>query len=242
MNVRDAATTTEYTVADQARMTSATNYFSWQARLAMEQIGRRVIEIGCGLGNFTQHLLDRDVVIGIDVVEECLTEIRARYPGRANLQTHCLDVQDPRFRELKRHRADTVVCLNVLEHVRDDRLALEHIYEVLEPAGHAIFILPAFELLYGPIDRNLGHFRRYSKSGWAELAQSVGFQVTSARYMNSIGCIGWWVNAKVLRRTEQSEDQIALFDSVIVPVLSRLEHLVAPPFGQSIVTVLQRPA
>lgn len=181
-------------------------------------------------------------MIGIDVVEDCLTELRARYPGRANLQTHCLDVQDSRFLELKRHRADTVVCLNVLEHVRDDRLALEHIFEVLEPSGHAVFILPAFESLYGPIDRNLGHFRRYSKGHWAELAQSAGFRLTGARYINSIGCIAWWVNAKVLRRTEQSEGQIVLFDSVVVPVLSWLEHAIEPPFGQSIVTVLHKPA
>lgn len=241
MPLRNATTTADYTVADQARMRRATNYFEWQARLAMESMGQRVIEIGCGLGNFTQHLLDRDLVVGIDVVEDCLAELRARYPGRPNLQTLCLDVLDPRFVALKVHRPDTVVCLNVLEHVRDDRLALEHIYDVLEPGGRAVFILPAFESLHGPIDEQLGHFRRYSKRPWAELSQSVGFRVASARYVNSVGCVGWWLNAKVLRRTEQSEGQIALFDAVVVPILSRVERRVEPPFGQSIVTILQKP-
>jgi SAM-dependent methyltransferase len=236
---REAATTAEYTLADQERMKRATRYFAWQARMATEQIGQRIIEIGCGLGNFTEHLLDREFVAGVDVVEGCLEHLRARFPNARNLETRCLDVQDDEFRELKRYRPDTIVCLNVLEHVRDDRRALANMREVLVPGGRAILILPAFESLYGPIDRNLGHFRRYSKAGWRALAGVSGFRVTTARYFNSVGFLGWWVNAKLLRKTEQSEGQIALFDSVIVPVLSRLESWMEPPFGQSIFTVLE---
>jgi hypothetical protein len=114
--------------------------------------------------------------------------------------------------------------------------------QVLSPGGRAVFILPAFEALYGPIDANLGHFRRYSRSSWRRLARRTGFRVKLARYMNSVGFLGWWVNAKILRKREQSDGQIALFDSVIVPLMSRLEALVPPPFGQSIFTVLEKTA
>ena len=239
---REAATTAEYTVADQQRMQRARRYFAWQARMARQQIGQRIVEIGCGLGNFTEYLLDREQVIALDVVDDCLEHLRQRFPSRANLETRRLDVQDPEFLELRRYRPDTVVCLNVLEHVRDDRLALEHMHAVLEPGGRAVFILPAFESLYGPIDRNLGHFRRYSKSRWRGLAEASGFRVKQSRYLNSVGLIGWWFNAKVLKKTEQSESQIALFDSVVVPALSRVEGSIEPPFGQSIFTVLEKPA
>ncbi len=210
--------------------------------MAMQHVGRRVIEIGCGLGNFTEYLLEREQVVALDVVDDCLEHLRRRFPGRTNLETRCLDVQDPEFRELRRHRPDTIVCLNVLEHVRDHELALQHMHEVLEPGGRAIFILPAFESLYGPIDRNLGHFRRYSKSNWSHVASASGFRVAQARYINSIGFIGWWLNAKVLKKNEQSEGQIALFDSVIVPPLSLVERAIEPPVGQSIFTVLEKPA
>jgi SAM-dependent methyltransferase len=223
-------------------MQAARRYFAWQARLATEQIGRRVVEIGCGLGNFTEHLLDREQIIALDVVEDCLDHLRGRFPSRANLVARRMDVQDPEFRELARYRPDTVVCLNVLEHVRDDRLALEHMHYVLDPGGRAVFILPAFESLYGPIDHNLGHFRRYSKGHWRALAEAVGFRIRQSHYLNSVGLIGWWLNAKVLKKTEQSEAQIALFDSLIVPPLSRLERWIEPPFGQSIFTVLEKPA
>lgn len=239
---REASTTAEYTVADQERMKRAKRYFAWQARLAEAQIGRRVIEIGSGLGNFTEYLLNRDQVVAVDVVEECLAQLRERFPSRKNLETRCLDVQDPGFRDLARFRPDTIVCLNVLEHVRNDALALRHMHEVLQPRGRAIFILPAFESLYGPIDHNLGHFRRYSRPNWRKFAEAAGFRVKFARYLNTVGFAGWWVNAKILKKTEQSEDQIALFDSVVVPIMSRLEGLVPPPFGQSIFTVLEKPA
>jgi SAM-dependent methyltransferase len=133
-----------------------------------------------------------------------------------------------------------VVCLNVLEHVRDHRLALDHMYRVLEPGGRAVFLLPAFESLYGPIDRNLGHFRRYSRASWRSLSEAAGFRVKLARYFNSVGFFGWWANARVFRKEAQSESQIELFDRAVVPVLKRLECWVPPPFGQSIFTVIEK--
>jgi SAM-dependent methyltransferase len=237
---REAHTTAQYTVRDQERMTRATNYFAWQARLAREQLGWRVIEIGCGTGNFTRHLLDRELVLGIDVVEDCVKRLKERFPEQANIEARVLDVQDAEFTALRRYRPDSIVCLNALEHVKDDRKALDHMHAVLPQGGRAVFILPAFESLYGPIDANLGHFRRYSMRSWRELAESAGFRLRTIRFFNSIGYLAWWVNAKVFKRAEQSEWQIELFDSAIVPALSRLEGWMAPPFGQSIFTVLEK--
>jgi SAM-dependent methyltransferase len=237
----EASTTDQYTLLDQQLMSRATRYFEWQARTAKQHLGRRVIEAGCGTGNFTPHLTDRDLVVSLDVVEECVERDRARFAGHANMQFRCLDVQDPEFLGLKALRPDTIVCMNVLEHVRDERLALEHMHQVLIPGGRAVFLLPAFESLYGPIDRNLGHFRRYSKSAWRALAESTGFRVLELRYFNLIGFFGWWTNAHIFHRQELSKWQIELFDRVGVPLLSRIESWMAPPVGQSIFTVLQKP-
>lgn len=237
---REATTTAEYTLLDQQLMQRATRYFAWQAGLAKQQLGRRVIEVGCGTGNFTRHLVDRDLVVGLDIVEGCVEQSRARFAEHPHMQFRCLDVQDREFLELKALDPDSVVCLNVLEHVRDHRLALEHMHEVLAPGGRAVFLLPAFESLYGPIDRNLGHFRRYSKSSWRDLAESAGFQVKLARYFNSIGFFGWWTNARLLKRDAQSEGQIELFDRLLVPMLARMEGWIEPPLGQSIFTVIEK--
>jgi SAM-dependent methyltransferase len=240
MPQHEASTTAEYTLLDQKLMSRATRYFAWQARATHEFVGRRVIETGCGTGNFTRYLTDCELVVGLDVVEGCLQENRQRFGGHPHVQFRLLDVQDPEFLDLKSLRPDTIVCMNVLEHIRDDRLALEHMRDVLVPGGRAIFLLPAFEALYGPIDQNLGHFRRYSKSGWRALAESTGFRVSELRYFNFIGFFGWWTNAHIFHRQQLSESQIALFDHVGVPVLSRLEKLIEPPVGQSIFTVLEK--
>jgi SAM-dependent methyltransferase len=231
--------TAEYTVRDQERMRFASNYFDWQANLVLPHLGQRVIEIGCGLGNFTRYMLDRELVIGLDIEPACAEKWAGNFPQQRNLIGHAMDVTSPAFLDLKQHRPDTVVCLNVLEHVEDDVTALRHMHQVLPAGGRALLLVPAYEALYGPIDHNLGHYRRYSKQPFAELATSLGFR-SRMRYMNVVGCLGWWLNAKVLRKTEQSEDQIKFFDSTIVPVLSRLEAAVEPPFGQSIFAILEK--
>lgn len=231
---------TDYTVADQQRMSKATRYFEWQSRLSEAQLGRRVLEVGCGLGNFTQHLLDREMVVCIDIETACVERLRARFGQRPNLVVMPMDALDPAFLALDKHAVDSIACLNVLEHIEDDQLLLARMHEILPRGGRVVLIVPAFDALYGPIDVNLGHFRRYSKQSLTKTATLAGLRPKILRYMNSVGCIGWWVNARVLRKTEQSEGQIALFDSVVVPVLSRLEALVEPPFGQSIFAVLEK--
>jgi hypothetical protein len=103
-----------------------------------------------------------------------------------------------------------------------------------------VLIVPAFQSLYGPIDERLGHFRRYTKKSLTRVAERAGFRPAVLRYMNSFGFFGWWFNAHVAKKTAQSETQIAVFDTLVVPVLSRLESLLEPPVGQSIFAVLHK--
>ncbi len=232
--------TPEYTVRDQDRMKRAKRYFEWQYRLAREQLGARVLEVGCGLGNFTEHLADRELVVAIDAEPDCIAAHRARFAGRTNLVSLCVNVVSPEFPKLREHRPDSVACLNVLEHVRDDAAALAHLEAVLPKGGRVVLIVPAFESLYGPIDERLGHCRRYSKKSLAGAAERAGFRPEVLRYMNSAGFFGWWFNAHVTKRTAQSDAQIAVFDAVMVPVLRRVEQWMEPPVGQSIFAVLRK--
>jgi ubiquinone/menaquinone biosynthesis C-methylase UbiE len=230
----------EYTVRDQERMDGAKRYFEWQLQLAKEHLGARVLEVGCGVGNFTQHLAARDFVVGIDCEPRCLEAHRRRFADFPNVTTDCMDVQSPQFLNLRRHKPDSVACLNVLEHVRDDLLALSHMHAVLPAGGTVVLIVPAFESLYGPIDERLGHYRRYSKNTLRRAATIAGFRPKVLRYINSVGFFGWWFNARILKKTEQSTTQIRIFDSYIVPAMSRVEHWIEPPAGQSIFAVLTK--
>jgi SAM-dependent methyltransferase len=236
----EVSTTAEYTVRDQQRMSRAVNYFAWQARLAIAPLGRRIVEVGCGIGNFTRLLAGRDLVIGIDIEPACIAEHQARFASQPHIQSRVLDAMHPDFLALQNAHPDSVVCLNVLEHIEDDLGTLRAFASILPPGGRAVLIVPAFMALYGPIDRHLGHYRRYTLSSFRETAEKAGFTPLTLRYMNTIGFFGWWVNAKILKRQEQSEGQIDLFDKYLVPLMDKLESLIPPPFGQSVFAVLEK--
>jgi len=229
-------------IRDLELMSGAPNYFAWQSRLAMPELGRRVVEVGCGIGNFTGTLLGRDAVIAVDPDAECLGRVRERYPNQPNLHTLPTDASDDAFLEVARLHPDSCVCLNVLEHIEDDEQAVRNMASVIATGGAVVLLLPAFPALYGRIDRNLGHHRRYRRRDAARLASAAGLRVRRARYMNAIGFFGWWFNARVLHRHTQSAAQIGFFDSVLVPLMSRLEGIAPPPFGQSLFVVLEKSA
>jgi len=233
---------TEFTLEDQRQMTRAKNYFAWQSRLVVRELGLRVVEVGCGIGNFTGLLLDRELVIALDPEEACVESLCGRFRGRANLKALVSQPGSEAFGELKRYLPDSVVCVNVLEHIEDDAAALRAMAEILIPGGVIVLLVPAFEALYGPIDRNLGHYRRYRRGPLRKLAGAVGLEVRKLHYINALGLFGWWVNARVLKRETQSDRQIAVFDRWMVPIFSALEGAIHPPFGQSLLAVLRRPA
>jgi SAM-dependent methyltransferase len=223
-------------------MAEAKNYFAWQARLVTPWLGRRVVEVGCGTGNFTRSLLDREAVIAIDIESACLERLRSKYPDRSNLHTCVCSPEDPAFLELIRFRPDSCVCMNVLEHIENDLSALRAMAAILPPGAAIVLLVPAFPALYGPIDRNTGHYRRYTRSSLEHLAAQAALEIRSMRYMNLAGFFGWWANARVFRRQAQSAGQIAFFDQYLVPLLSGLEGALAPPFGQSLIAVLGKTA
>jgi hypothetical protein len=132
------------------------------------------------------------------------------------------------------------VILNVLEHIEDDAGALRRIASILPPRGRIVLLAPAFPALYGPIDHQLGHYRRYSRAGIRDLARAADLEIRKLRYMNAVGFFGWWINAHVLRRTAQSASQIHVFDR-LVPAISRFESILPPPFGQSLFAVFEKP-
>jgi SAM-dependent methyltransferase len=219
-------------------MARARNYFAWQARLVLPEIGQRVLEVGCGIGNFTGLLMDRRIVVAVDVDPACIEKVNARFP---ELYATVADAGGGEFAKFECLALDSCVCLNVLEHIEDDAAALRAMARPLIPGGVVVLIVPAFASLMGPIDRQLGHYRRYSRSSLRSLATSCDLRVRKLHYLNFVGFFGWWLNARILHREAQSTAQIEFFDTWIVPGLSRAESWVQPPFGQSLFAVLEKP-
>ena len=223
-------------------MTRAKNYFAWQSSLVIRELGQRVVEVGCGIGNFTRRLLHRDLVIALDIEPPCVQTLRESYPGQPNLHAFACEVPSEAFEQLARFHPDSCVCLNVLEHIQDDAAALRSMASILAPGGVIVLLVPAFEALYGPIDHNLGHYRRYTRASLSALARSTGLDIVKLHYLNTAGFFGWWLNARLFHRQTQSDGQIYFFDRFLVPILSRLEGALTPPFGQSLFAVMRKQA
>lgn len=199
-------------------------------------VGRRVLEFGCGLGNLARLLQNRECYLGIDSSPESVAALQAEYGDHPNMTIMCLDVTDPAVLELRDHRFDTVVSLNVLEHIAEDVLALHNSGQVLQPGGRVISIVPAHSWLFGTIDRAIGHLRRYTKASMRGKLAEAGLRPTMQKYVNALGALGWFVNSRILRKRTPSRAQLKAFNR-LVPALIKLEQAIRFPLGISLVTV-----
>jgi glycosyltransferase involved in cell wall biosynthesis len=203
-------------------------------------VGRRVLEAGCGIGNFTELLLDRDRLVCVDSDPLYGEMIESRFGHMENVRTMQLDLADPpSYLALRGEALDTVLCLNVLEHIDDDERVLRAYLDLLPPGGHVVVFVPAHPSLRAPADDTLGHLRRYTAGELEGKMRNAGFEVVRLQEFNRLGALGWRANAAIGRRAV-SPRQIKLFE-LLVP-LGRAMEAVVPARGLSLVAVGRKPA
>ena len=200
--------------------------------------GQRVVEVGAGLGTITELLLDRELIVATEVEPTFLRKLRARFAGRANVLVEGLDLEAVDVDALRAHRLDTIVCVNVLEHVDNDRDALTRLSQSLQPGGRLLLYVPALPWLFGTLDRGLQHHRRYARRALEDLLTATGWRVLHQSWMNMLGIPGWFLNSRVLRRRILPAMQVAAYDK-LTPLL-RIENRLRPPIGMSLVVVCER--
>ena len=216
------------------RMATAPRYNRWMYDRLRPWVGRRVLEIGAGIGNMSEFLVDRDRVVLTDTEPYYLDRLRARYAELPHVTVAelRLPASNPR---LAAERLDTVVCLNVLEHIEDDRGSLVAMRDLLAPGGRLILLVPSLRALYGTLDEALGHFRRYVPRELAAKLAAAGFRVPHLEYFNLAGVPGWWFTGRVLRRRLIPQGALRWYDA-LVP-LFRLERLLPWRIGQSLIAI-----
>lgn len=225
-----------------AGMAPAVNYADWTYSLFAPLVRGSVLEVGCGVGTFTRRMLGAPgltSLTSIDILEAAVRQCRAA------IQDPRLDLRHADVREIT-GAFDAVVCMNVLEHIEDDRAALSHMLNLLAPGGTLFLLVPAHAALYSAFDVEGGHFRRYNKPGMRELFQRAapgGGLTMDQFYFNSIGALGYWAVYKLLRKAPRggADAEIGWFDRLVVPWQRRLEPRQVP-FGISLVTVATRGA
>jgi glycosyltransferase involved in cell wall biosynthesis len=219
------------------RLNQAPRFTRWMADVVSPYLGKRVLEIGAGTGNMSVHLMPRSVYWATDVNPQYLGYLETLRAARPYMHVGYTDGAKadsfPGGQEF-----DTVVCLNVVEHVQDDVGTLRNIRRVLSVGGRAIVLVPCGPGLFGTLDEVLGHCRRYTEEHLVGVARQAGFQVERVLGFNRPGVVAWWLNGRILHRRTFGLGQIRMLN-VLTPVFRLLDSwLPLPPL--SIIAILRK--
>src|SRR3989339_512887 len=190
------------------------NYNKWIINKFIKYIKGSVLEIGCGIGSITQYCIDKCDVTAVDISSEYIGIV-------------------------KENSFDTIVCSNVLEHIRDDIYALKNMNTLLKKDGYLVLLIPAGNALFSDLDKNLGHHRRYSRKDIENKLLQSGFSIEKQFNINIIGAIGWFVAGKILKRKELNKDLLITFN-ILTPLFIFIDTIFRIPVGLSIINICKK--
>ena len=209
-------------------LSQTSEYYNWLCKKMSRFIRGKTLELGSGIGTFGQwarkfateyHATDVDPHL-VERLKENFTkafswDLYQPFPG------------DDLY--------ETVIILNVIEHLKDDAAAMQTLYDRLQPGGHLIVMVPAMRFLYGSMDRAFGHYRRYQKPDMQKLMEDVQLDVVENRYVNTIGMAGWFLYGRILKHQQLPQQLCGRFNMVL-PLL-KLEGPLAHFAGLSLICV-----
>ncbi len=210
-------------------MAGAERFNRWMADVLAPYMAGDVIELGAGIGNLTILLSEQSRhYVAADIDEKYLARLEARTANRPHIVTARCDLSRPRDLDRFRARMDTVICLNVLEHVENDAGALHNMYSCLRNGGRALILVPQGMRAFGTLDKILNHHRRYSKPELEQKMRAAGFRIERILKFNRITYPAWFLNGRILRTKTLNRAQLRIFDR-LVPLWRRIDRFLPWP-------------
>ena len=222
-------------------ISEAEKFNKWMFDVILPFSKGRVLEIGSGIGNISAHFLNAGFNIH-------LTDIRYQYCNRLNtrfdseplfLGAEIMDLVDPEFDSkfaTQFQTYDTIVALNVIEHIKDDLTAIANCKKLLKTGGHLIILVPSYDALYNKFDVELGHYRRYRKSSLSALFQKNDLEILTKRYFNLAGILGWFVTGHLQENESIPRSQMKLYNK-LVPLFKLIDRISFNRVGLSTIVV-----
>ncbi len=216
-------------------LSEAVHYNQWIYEMMKPYLGQRILEVGCGIGNMTRLLaLDRKV-LGVDIHSGYVKKAEKNLERNKNASFRVMNLEK-KLVSLGRFKPDTIVCINVLEHIQGDVDFLKECLRLLPAEGRLVIFVPALPYLFGSMDAHYGHFRRYFKGELVQKMEARGFTVLKSRYLNLLGVFGWWLNGRFFKKTILPRAQILIYDQIIRWV-APVEKWLPRPIGLSLFCV-----
>jgi SAM-dependent methyltransferase len=214
-------------------------YRAYQFDLISHHCGRAVLEVGAGLGEFASQFRGLDRLVVTDVDPACVASMAQRFDTRPEVEARQLDLRSGTLDPFV--PVDTVVAVNVLEHIDDDSGTLQSLSRLVRPGGNIVLWVPGYMQLYGDFDRKVGHVRRYTPQTLRAAIEGAGLVCSDVRPVNMLGGCLWWLAVKRGGVGSPNPRLVGLYDRFVVPVTKVAEARLTPPFGQSVLAVAALP-
>lgn len=244
-----ANNTFEYTGRELEAMAEASNYHRWIIRMFAPYLGRDIVEVGAGLASFSELILEHHKIETLSLVEpsaDMYKQLQAKAAtlsaSWSGLVVHTYNANFVTAAPLimKRQSPDSIIYVNVLEHIEDDELELKTVQQTLTGGGRLFVFVPALAWLYGAFDERVGHMRRYTKRGLEEKLQQAGFKTLLSSYFDVAGIAPWWIKYCLLKSVTMEPASVKFYDRFVVPAVSRVEAVVRPPLGKNLIVVAEK--
>lgn len=213
-------------------------YRRYQFDLIAPHCGRSVLEVGAGLGEFAAQFRSLERLVLTDVDPGAVEVMSRTFAGRPEVEVRQFDVGAKL--ELGKP-VESVVAINVLEHIEDDAGALRSLADLVVPGGSIVLWVPGYQQLYGEFDRKVGHVQRYTPATLSDAVRRAGLELELVKPVNLLGGIAWWLAVRKGGAGTPNPKLVAVYDRFVVPVTRAIERVVRPPFGQSVLCVARKP-
>ena len=227
-------------------MAEAVNYRRWIFDMFRPYLGRRVVEVGAGSGSFSELIAQNhscDVLLLVEPSESMYENLKM-LGGKLKTGGR-LEVMHGAFTDLagairSRTTPDSIVYVNVLEHVEDDEAELETVLETLSQGGRMLIFVPALSCLYGKFDEVVGHYRRYRKADLELKLRGAGFRILLSKYVDLPGVIPWLVKYRLFQSSSMEAGAVRFYDRFAIPIIRQCESRLSAPIGKNIIAVAEK--
>lgn len=234
----------EYIGKDLEAMDFAVNYHRWILDIIEPYLGEHLVEVGAGTGTFSELLLEKKPRTLSLVEPSTMVENLRINLSRQNATTEIKifhDIFTAVSSRLKSEQSpDSIIYINVMEHIEDDRAELKAVWETLREKGRVFIFVPALPFLFSPFDRRIGHFRRYRKAEIEEKCRAAQMRIIVSRYFDVTGIVPWLVKYRLMKSTTMDSGTVQFYDKFVVPVAKQLEKFMQPPIGKNLLVVAEK--
>lgn len=213
------------------------NFTKWVAEETFSELKGDILEIGSGLGTYSKQIIENfpnSKITLTDISPSYVKSLEKNF-GSKSINVFKLDLNNKEdFKKIGYEKFDSIIAINVLEHVKDDNFALLELHKMLKKDGTLIILVPSNKFLYNIIDKSIGHWRRYSKLELKTKVLNTDFHIKKIYSFNMLGMLGWFLNGNVFKKSEINKNASSLFDK-LVPIMKIIEQVLRKSFGLSLI-------